>query len=138
MEPNLMRKEIETRAASGCLLDNENIKTIREKSSALVVKKKEKKESRVIFPPESFSLNFHSQNHFNSVNYGNLNILVRSEEIFWRFYIFFKYAKQINWIKMTDVEVMHSVDIKKTKKTKKTKKEVNIEEIESEIQNDQK
>lgn len=30
---------------------------------------------------------------------------------------------------MTDVEVMHSVDIKKTKKTKKTsKKEVNIED----------
>ena len=39
---------------------------------------------------------------------------------------------------MTDVEVMQSIDIKKTKKTKKTKKEVNIEEIESEIQNDQK
>ena len=39
---------------------------------------------------------------------------------------------------MTDVEVMHSVDIKKTKKSKKSKKEVNIEEIESEIQtNDQ-
>lgn len=39
---------------------------------------------------------------------------------------------------MTDVEVMQSIDIKKTKKTKKSKKEVNIEEIESEIQNDQK
>lgn len=37
------------------------------------------KESRVIFPPpESFSLNFHSQIHFNSVNYRNLNISVRS------------------------------------------------------------
>jgi hypothetical protein len=39
---------------------------------------------------------------------------------------------------MTDVEVVQSVDLKKTKKSKKTKKEVNIEEIESEIQNDQK
>lgn len=36
---------------------------------------------------------------------------------------------------MTDVEVMHSVDIKKSKKSKKSKKEVNIEEIESEIAN---
>jgi hypothetical protein len=35
--------------------------------------------------------------------------------------------------KMTDVEVMQSVDIKKSKKTKKSKKEVNIEEMESEI-----
>ena len=41
---------------------------------------------------------------------------------------------------MTDVEVVQSIDLKKTKKSKKTKKEVNIEEIESEIQaqNDQK
>ena len=39
---------------------------------------------------------------------------------------------------MTDVQVAQSVDLKKSKKTKKTKKEVNIEEIESEIQNDQK
>lgn len=42
---------------------------------------------------------------------------------------------------MTDVEVIQSVDIKKTKKSKKSKKEVNIEEVESEIiaqnQNDQ-
>lgn len=38
---------------------------------------------------------------------------------------------------MTDVEVMHSIDIKKSKKTKKSKKDSNIEEIESEIQNDQ-
>lgn len=34
---------------------------------------------------------------------------------------------------MTDVEVMQSIDIKKSKKTKKSKKEVNIEEVESEI-----
>lgn len=34
---------------------------------------------------------------------------------------------------MTDVEVVQSVDIKKTKKSKKSKKEVNIEEVESEI-----
>lgn len=33
---------------------------------------------------------------------------------------------------MTDVEVMHSVDIKKSKKTKKTKKEVNVEENDQE------
>lgn len=113
-------------------------KTIREKSSALAAKKKEKKESRVIFPPESFSLNFHSQNHFNSVNYGNLNILVRSEKTI-KYLLYSLYARNRNKsIKMTDVEVMHSIDIKKTKKTKKTKKEVNIEEIESEIQNDQK
>jgi hypothetical protein len=41
---------------------------------------------------------------------------------------------------MTDVEVVQSIDLKKTKKSKKSKKEVNIEEIESEIQvqNDQK
>lgn len=39
---------------------------------------------------------------------------------------------------MTDVEVFtQSIEIKKTKKSKKSKKEVNIEEIESEIQNDQ-
>lgn len=38
---------------------------------------------------------------------------------------------------MTDVEVMHSINIKTSKKTKKSKKESNIEEIESEIQNDQ-
>lgn len=34
---------------------------------------------------------------------------------------------------MTDVEVIQSVDIKKTKKSKKSKKEINIEEVESEI-----
>lgn len=34
---------------------------------------------------------------------------------------------------MTDVEVVQSIDIKKSKKSKKSKKEVNIEEIESEI-----
>lgn len=34
---------------------------------------------------------------------------------------------------MTDVEVVQSVDIKKSKKSKKSKKEVNIEEVESEI-----
>lgn len=34
---------------------------------------------------------------------------------------------------MTDVEVVHSVDIKKSKKSKKSKKEINIEEVESEI-----
>lgn len=34
---------------------------------------------------------------------------------------------------MTDVEVIQSVEIKKTKKSKKSKKEVNIEEVESEI-----
>lgn len=34
---------------------------------------------------------------------------------------------------MTDVEVLQSVDIKKTKKSKKSKKEINIEEVESEI-----
>lgn len=40
---------------------------------------------------------------------------------------------------MTDVEMVQSVDIKKTKKSKKSKKEVNIEEVESEIvgKNDQ-
>lgn len=33
---------------------------------------------------------------------------------------------------MTDVEMIHSVDIKKSKKTKKTtKKEINIEEVEN-------
>lgn len=32
---------------------------------------------------------------------------------------------------MTDVEVVQSVDIKKSKKTKKTKKEINIEEVEN-------
>lgn len=32
---------------------------------------------------------------------------------------------------MTDVEVIHSIDIKKSKKSKKSKKEVNIEEIEN-------
>jgi hypothetical protein len=32
---------------------------------------------------------------------------------------------------MTDVEIVHSVDIKKSKKTKKTKKEINIEEVEN-------
>lgn len=39
---------------------------------------------------------------------------------------------------MTDVEIVQSVDIKKTKKSKKSKKEVNIEEIESEIQGEKK
>lgn len=34
---------------------------------------------------------------------------------------------------MTDVEIVQSIEIKKTKKTKKSKKEVNIEEVESEI-----
>lgn len=39
---------------------------------------------------------------------------------------------------MTDVEVMQTIDIKKSKKSKKSKKGVNIEEIDSEIQqNDQ-
>lgn len=32
---------------------------------------------------------------------------------------------------MTDVEVMQSIDIKKSKKSKKSKKEVNIEEVEN-------
>lgn len=32
---------------------------------------------------------------------------------------------------MTDVEIVQSVDIKKSKKTKKTKKEINIEEVEN-------
>ncbi|KAG5677504.1 hypothetical protein PVAND_007260 [Polypedilum vanderplanki] len=40
---------------------------------------------------------------------------------------------------MADVDVMQSVDIKKSKKNKKSKKEVNIEEVESELagKNDQ-
>lgn len=38
---------------------------------------------------------------------------------------------------MTDIEVMQSIEIKKSKKSRKSKKGVNIEEIDSEFKNDQ-
>lgn len=85
-------KENETRAASGCLLDNENIKTIREKSSALVVKKKEKKRVSCDFSAREFFIKFPFTKSFQLSQLRKLEHSSSEWKAIKSFY-FLKYAK---------------------------------------------